>query len=93
MAEKIDPNLAALNPADETTLGPGLTGHGLLRDNVAGDVTSFSELRFSVTPNANSTWLDEFRIGTTLYDAAPVPEPTTMAAAALLSSLLLRRRR
>jgi hypothetical protein len=89
----VDPNLASLNPANESTLGPGLTGHGMLRDSVGGVTGTFSELRFTVTPSANSNWLDEFRLGSTLYDAVPVPEPTGMVAAGMAGAVLLRRRR
>lgn len=89
----VDPDLAALNPSAESTLGAGLSGRGMLRDNATGVIGTFSELRFTVTPSANSTWLDEFRLGTTLYDAVPVPEPTALVGAGMSGALLLRRRR
>ncbi len=90
----VDPNLATLNPYNEATLGAGATGHGILRDDAGtGAIGTFNELRFTATPSANSTYLDEFRLGTSLYDVVPVPEPVGVAAAALSWALLLRRRR
>ena len=76
-----------VNPADfssEGALGSGTTvsGFDLQFDQVTLADFGGSELS-----------LDEIRIATTLADATPVPEPTSMALLALGSACLFRRRR